>query len=204
MKKRFMPLTLAFLLVCSLLCTSAFAANGGSQTEPAVIEVDTAALFSIIESSDVQMVNALETQGGADVVAPDTAQSSRIGDVAAPNALQAGGDVGQIADYVPSTESHEDGIAPESSGELAAGKSWSYDAQFMSKGQKITISVDYTPTSSNMQIGSKDSNGTVYYTTVTGGSGSATFSINKAGSYSIYVGNPSSVSVDFDVSYILY
>ena len=33
--------------------------------------------------------------------------------------------------------------------------------------------------------------------------GSATFSINKTGTYSIYVGNPSSVSVNFDVSYIL-
>ena len=201
MKKQFMPLALVSLLVCSLLCTSAFAANRDTQTEPAVIEVDTAALFSTIESNEAQMVNVLEKQAGAVVVAPEF---SHFSDVATSNALQAGGDVGQIADYVPSTESHEDGIAPESSGELAAGKSWSYDAQFMSKGQKITISVDYTPTSSNMQIGSKDSNGTVYYTTVTGGSGSATFSINKAGSYSIYVGNPSSVSVDFDVSYILY
>ncbi len=54
-----------------------------------------------------------------------------------------------------------------------------------------------------MQIGLKDSNGTVYYTTVTGGSGSATISMNKNGTYSIYVGNPSSVSVNFDVSYIL-
>ena len=165
-----------------------------------MIEVDTAALFSTIESNEAQMVNVLEKQAGAVVVAPEF---SHFSDVATSNALQAGGDVGQIADYVPSTESHEDGIAPESSGELAAGKSWSYDAQFMSKGQKITISVDYTPTSSNMQIGLKDSNGTVYYTTVTGGSGSATFSINKTGTYSIYVGNPSSVSVNFDVSYIL-
>ena len=200
MKKQFMPLALVSLLVCSLLCTSAYAANRDTQMEPAVIEVDTAALFSTIESNEAQMVNVLEKQAGAVVVAPEF---SHFSDVATSNALQAGGDVEQT-DYVPGTESHEDGIDPESSGELAAGKSWSYDAQFMSKGQKITISVDYTPTSSNMQIGSKDSNGTVYYTTVTGGSGSATFSINKAGSYSIYVGNPSSVSVDFDVSYILY
>lgn len=199
MTKQFMPLALVSLLVCSLLCTSAFAADRDTQTEPAVIEVDTAALFSTIESNEAQMVNVLEKQAGAVVVAPEF---SHFSDVATSNALQAGGDVEQT-DYVPGTESHEDGIDPESSGELAAGKSWSYDAQSMSKGQKITISVDYTPTSSNMQIGLKDSNGTVYYTTVTGGSGSATFSINKTGTYSIYVGNPSSVSVNFDVSYIL-
>lgn len=199
MKKRFMPLTLASLLVCALLCTSAFAANRDTQTEPAVIEVEPAALFSTIGNSDVQMVNVLEKQAGAVVVAPEF---SHFSDVVAPNALQVGGDVEQT-NYVPGTESHKDGIDPEASGELAAGKSWSYDAQSMSKGQKITISVDYTPTSSNVQIGLKDSNGTVYYTTVTGGSGSATFSINKNGTYSIYVGNPSSVSVNFDVSYLL-
>ena len=141
MKKQFMPLALVSLLVCSLLCTSAFAANRDTQTEPAVIEVDTAALFSTIESNEAQMVKVLEKQAGAVVVAPEF---SHFSDVATSNALQAGGDVEQT-DYVPGTESHEDGIDPESSGELAAGKSWSYDAQSMSKGQKITISVDYTP-----------------------------------------------------------
>ena len=141
MKKQFMPLALVSLLVCSLLCTSAFAANRDTQTEPAVIEVDTAALFSTIESNEAQMVNVLEKQAGAVVVAPEF---SHFSDVATSNALQAGGDVEQT-DYVPGTESHEDGIDPESSGELAAGKSWSYDAQSMSKGQKITISVDYPP-----------------------------------------------------------
>lgn len=71
MKKQFMPLALVSLLVCSLLCTSAFAANRDTQTEPAVIEVDTAALFSTIESNEAQMVNVLEKQAGAVVVAPE-------------------------------------------------------------------------------------------------------------------------------------
>ena len=58
MKKQFMPLALVSLLVCSLLCTSAFAANRDTQTEPAVIEVDTAALFSTIESNEAQIGRA--------------------------------------------------------------------------------------------------------------------------------------------------
>ena len=60
MKKQFMPLALVSLLVCSLLCTSAFAANRVTQMEPAVIEVDAAALFSTIEGNGVQMINVLE------------------------------------------------------------------------------------------------------------------------------------------------
>ena len=60
MKKQFMPLALVSLLVCSLLCTSAYAANRDTQMEPAVIEVDAAALFSTIEGNGVQMINVLE------------------------------------------------------------------------------------------------------------------------------------------------
>lgn len=41
---------------------------------------------------------------------------------------------------------------------LATGNAWSYDAESMSKVQKIIISFNYTPISSNVQVDLKDSN----------------------------------------------
>lgn len=197
MKKQFMPLALVSLLVCSLLCTSAFAANRDTQTEPAVIEVDTAALFSTIESNEAQMVNVLEKQAGAVVVgSADMAELSSIDDVTATNALRAGGTVEQSADYVPG------GNTP-TKGNLAAGRTLTYRMLPMTKRQTVTISIEYTSASSEMRVGLKDSSGVVDYESVSDGSGTAAFEIAKDGVYSIYVENPSSVSIYFDVSYLL-
>lgn len=196
MKKRFMPLTLASLLVCSLLCTSAFANNKDAGTEPAVSKVDTAALFSAIESSDVQMASALEKQAGAVVIVPDTAQCSRLSDVATSNALQAGSTVEQVANYIPIGNT-------SAKGNLATGRMLTYRTLSMTEGQTVTINIDYTPVSSEMRVGLKDSSGVVGYETVSDGFGTATFDIDKDGIYSIYVENSSPVSVHFNVSYIL-
>jgi hypothetical protein len=94
-------------------------------------------------------------------------------------------------------------VEPFANGDLAAGKSYSYDYQSLSKGQTVTINADWTPTGSNVNIGLKSSNGTVTSKTVTGGSGEVTYTINSTGYYYIYIGNPSSAGVKFTVSYIV-
>ena len=89
------------------------------------------------------------------------------------------------------------------SGDLAAGSSYSYDYQYLAQGQKVTINATWTPTGSNIQIGLKSSGGTVTAKTVSGGSGSVTYTINSSGYYYIYIGNPSLSSVKFSISYIV-
>lgn len=49
----------------------------------------------------------------------------------------------------------------------------------------------------------KSSSGTVTAKTVSSGSGSVTYTVNASGNYSIYIGNPSTANVKFDVSYIV-
>lgn len=108
-------------------------------------------------------------------------------------------EIGNIDDLLPI----EEGIMPLASGELSAGKGYTYGSVSISAGQKITISGSYTPTNAKLQVGYVNSSGTVTYVTLTGGSGSHTFSVSKTGTYQIYVGNPSSYDVEFDVSYIV-
>ena len=94
-------------------------------------------------------------------------------------------------------------MGPMATGDLGAGKSYSYDKQYLSKDQKVTINAEWTPTGSDIKIGLKSSSGTVTAKTVSGGSGSVTYTINSSGDYYIYVGNPSKSAVKFDVSYIV-
>ena len=108
-------------------------------------------------------------------------------------------EIGSIDDLLPI----EEGIMPLAKGELSAGKGYTYGSVSISAGQKITISGSYTPTNAKLRVGYVNSSGTVTYVTLTGGSGSHTFSVNKTGTYQIYVGNPSSYDVEFDVSYIV-
>ena len=130
------------------------------------------------------------------VASADMAEFFSIDDVTATNALRAGGTVEQAADYVPG------GNTP-AKGNLAAGRTLTYRMLQMTKGQTVTISIEYTPASSEMRVGLKDSSGVVDYESVSDGSGTAAFEIAKDGVYSIYVENPSPVSIHFDVSYLL-
>ena len=113
------------------------------------------------------------------VASADMAEFSSIDDVTATNALRAGGTVEQAADYVPG------GNTP-TKGNLAAGRTLTYRMLPMTKRQTVTISIEYTPASSEMRVGLKDSSGVVDYESVSDGSGTAAFEIAKDGVYSIY------------------
>ena len=108
-------------------------------------------------------------------------------------------EIGSIDDLLPI----EEGIMPLAKGELSAGKGYTYGSVSISAGQKITISGSYTPTNAKLQVGYVNSSGTVTYVTLTGVSGSHTFSVNKTGPYQIAEGNLSSYDVTFDVCYIV-
>ena len=69
--------------------------------------------------------------------------------------------------------------------------------------QKLTSGGIFTTTYATMQVGYVNSSGTVTYVTFTGGSGSHTFTVSKSGTYQIYLYNPSSYDLEFNVSYIL-
>lgn len=93
---------------------------------------------------------------------------------------------------------------PMASGDLGAGKSYSYDKQYIAKGKKVTINAQWAPTESDLKIGLKSaSSGKVAAKTVSGGDGSVTYEIETSGDYYIYIGNPSKSAVKFDVSYIV-
>lgn len=94
-------------------------------------------------------------------------------------------------------------ITPMANGDLAPGKSLSYDKQYIAKGQKVTITAEWTPTGSDIKIGLKSADDTITAKTVSGGSGSVAYQINTSGYYYIYIGNPSSSSVKFYVSYVV-
>jgi len=94
-------------------------------------------------------------------------------------------------------------ITPFANGDLGAGKSYSYNKQYLAKGKKVTINAEWTPTESDIRIGLKSSSGTVTAKTVSDGVGNVTYEIQVSGDYYIYVGNPSSSSVNFDISYIV-
>lgn len=94
-------------------------------------------------------------------------------------------------------------ITSMASGDLGAGKSYSYDKQYLAKGKKVTINAEWAPTESDLKIGLKSSSGNIAAKTVSDGYGSVTYEINTSGDYYIYIGNPSKSAVKFDVSYIV-
>jgi uncharacterized membrane protein len=91
-----------------------------------------------------------------------------------------------------------------SSGNLNPGKGYTFDRQTIGKGSQVTIYASWTSPDSDLLIGLLSlSTNTIYYDTLTGGEGSATFQVNTTEEYAIYVGNPSPSPVQFDVSYIV-
>lgn len=68
----------------------------------------------------------------------------------------------------------------------------------------MTVNANWTPTSANVQIGLIDNNtGYGLVKTVSNGSGSASFEITGDSNFSIFIGNLSTSSIHFDVSYIV-
>lgn len=112
-------------------------------------------------------------------------------------------DVSLIEDNSVSLDGESTIITPMASGDLAAGKSYSYDYQYIAKDQKVTINAEWTPAESDIRIGLKSSNGTITAKTVSDGEGGVTYKIQSGGYYYIYIGNPSGSDVDFHVSYIV-
>lgn len=93
---------------------------------------------------------------------------------------------------------------PYASGSLSSGKGYAFDAQDLVKGQKVTIDATWTPTSAKVQIGLiNNKTGYGLVKTVTNGSGSVSFEITGDSNFSIFIGNASSSSIHFDVSYIV-
>ena len=93
---------------------------------------------------------------------------------------------------------------PYASGNLSGGKGYAFDSQDLTKGQKVTVNANWTPTSANVQIGLIDNNtGYGLVKTVSNGSGSASFEITGDSNFSIFIGNLSTSSIHFDVSYIV-
>lgn len=95
------------------------------------------------------------------------------------------------------------GIMPLAEGDLAAHSGYSYGSIAIGKGQTLTVSATYTPTNVKMQIGYMNSNGQTTYANISGGYGTNAFKISKAGTYKIYIYNPSKYNVKFNVSYIV-
>lgn len=95
-------------------------------------------------------------------------------------------------------------VEPLASGNLSPGAYVLFDRQTLAQGNSVVISASWTPTSSDLEVGIySHALGLVYDTTLSGGSGSASFDVNATGEYSIYVENPSAATVRFDVSYLV-
>ncbi len=93
-------------------------------------------------------------------------------------------------------------IKPLASGELAAHQGYRYGSVTVGAGKTLTVSATYTPTNATMRIGYVDSNNIATYVNISGDSGSHTFKISKAGTYSIYIYNSSSYDVEYSTSYL--
>jgi len=94
-------------------------------------------------------------------------------------------------------------ITPRASGNLAAGDSYSFDKQYLAKGQTVTINAKWTPVEANIKIGIKSSDGTTTAKSVSDGEGSVTYEIKTSDNYYIYISNPSKFDISFKVSYIV-
>lgn len=205
MKQRTTRSLLAAVLAtaCVVSASAALAASGETPADgadsiagflsdltPATRSADS---FAAVRTADGTVcfgeVNDLtEDPGLARILSPDSEVASSDGEMQAA--------------LLRSTE-EDAGIQPRTNGDLAAGNYFAYDRQYLRAGQQVTISISYTPTSAQMQIGLLNTSSSTIYTTVSGGSGSTTLELLQDGYYYIYVGNPSSSSVDFNVTYVV-
>lgn len=86
------------------------------------------------------------------------------------------GDVGILATYAIN-------------GSLSTDTSDYYGPWYFSPGESVTVSISWTPTDSNVNVGLEDSAGTYYYLTCTGGSCSKTFQINEGDEFYVRIRN---------------
>ena len=79
---------------------------------------------------------------------------------------------------------------------ISGGHSAKADTGFwMGAGETITIRATYTPVQASLDVGVEGSDGTFYYTTVTGGSINKTIRVPEAGNYKLAIRNNASVTV---------
>lgn len=94
-------------------------------------------------------------------------------------------------------------IEPNTSGSLSSGSSTTFDKQYLTSGDTVTI----TETSSNnrdLSVGLKSvATGNIYAATVSGGNGTVVATVNTSGYYYIYVKNVSTGSTKFTCDYVV-
>ena len=174
---------LAVVLVAGCLSATAFAA--ASDVEQTTDVNSDVSVFSVDDAAPAANDEKQTIARGAETVweaAPSTAdeQQSQVDDT--------------VADM---------GIMPRASGELAAHSGYKYGSVTVGAGGTLTVSATYTPTNATMRIGYVDSSGVITYVNISNGSGSHTFEISKAGTYKIYIFNPSSYDVSYRTSYLV-
>ena len=177
-------LMLALALIVSCLATTAFAAAASDVEQTVNVNSD----GTVVSIDDVVAIadNAVQT------IAPD------------PGTIQVGTPSTADEEQVPVDDTVTDmgDIMPLASGELAAHQGYSYGSVTVGAGKTLTVSATYTPTNATMRIGYVNSDNIATYVNISGGSGSHTFTISKAGTYSIYIYNSSNYDVEYSTSYL--
>lgn len=177
-------LMLALALIVSCLATTAFAAAASDVEQTVNVNSD----GTVVSIDDVVAIadNAVQTialdAGTIQVGTPSTADEEQV--------------------PVDDTVTDMGDIMPLASGELAAHQGYSYGSVTVGAGKTLTVSATYTPTNATMRIGYVNSDNIATYVNISGGSGSHTFTISKAGTYSIYIYNSSNYDVEYSTSYL--
>lgn len=144
---------------------------------------DTGLITEVGAPSSVEENYKLITEAGAPSPAEDN--SKLITEYGAP-----GGDEG--------------GISPYATGSLLPGAELPIRRQTMYAGQRVVLSVNYSPSSATIHIGIKNTaTGIRTYHVPRNGTGTISIPVDTTGTYEIFVKNASSVSVRVDLSYMV-
>lgn len=187
-----MSIAIAAIMVMGCMCLTAFAAAESS------IDQDDAELV------DVGTLKTEETADWGKLV--DTAlYSNRVAyyDVAD---IQ----VAENVEWATLLDEEAEGVVaadetmPLARGNLAPEKAYIFNSMSLTKGEIITLDATWTPSSAGVSIGLiNNATGVGIMKPVTGGSGTAAFEVTQTGNFSLVIANTSSVSVNWDMSYII-
>lgn len=84
------------------------------------------------------------------------------------------------------------------SGTLTPCEMHCYGPWYFSSGEDTTVSISWTPTSSSVDVGLRDSAGNFYYVTCTGGACSHTFHIVQGGNYHVCIRNSGASTINYN------
>ena len=183
-KHSMLSLLLALVLVAGITC-AAFAT-----TAPTAADDTSNVIFGAIDEFEANQTDVLADDDSV-AFEPVPADGQENSSIEVP--------AGELS-FVPAGEA-----IPLGTGSLAPGQAIAIDPQTLNVGQKISVYVTYTPTTTNLQIGVKNMTMNQTYTSlISGGSGAKTITIPITGTYRIYVANPSTTAtVHVHVSYFL-